>query len=115
MSLKEYDKIVVTGYKYYKKLENYMEVAREVKNIVLKHWPTAEVYVFGSVVRGRYTASSDIDILVVLENRPSRDEEYNVKAEVYSRVDAPIELHVASRTEYEKWYKRFIGEEIVKV
>jgi predicted nucleotidyltransferase len=36
-----------------------------VKDIVLKLDPKAKVYVFGSVVRGDYTASSDIDILVV--------------------------------------------------
>jgi|GEM_PF-6357559 len=31
-----------------------MEIAKEVKNIVLKHWPKAELYLFGSTVRGVY-------------------------------------------------------------
>ena len=39
-----------------KYLENYREVARRVKEIVLRNDPSAEVYVFGSVLSGRYTA-----------------------------------------------------------
>ncbi|MCS7369296.1 MAG: nucleotidyltransferase domain-containing protein [archaeon GBS-70-058] len=64
---------------------------------------------------GGYTALSDIDILVVLDDKPSRDEEYMVKAEVYRVLDAPVELHVASKMEFEKWYKKFIGEDIIKI
>lgn len=36
-------------------------------------------------------------------------EKDRVKALVYERIDAPIELHIASRDEFEGWYKRFIG------
>ena len=46
-------------------LNNYMDIARSVKRIVQSYDPEARVYVFGSVVRGRYTAASDIDTLVV--------------------------------------------------
>jgi predicted nucleotidyltransferase len=115
MSSKEYDKLIKACYGYFKKLENYMEVAKEVKSIVLENWPTAEVYLFGSTLRGKYTASSDIDILVVLDNKPSRDEEYRVKAEIYKVIDAPIELHVASQVELDEWYKKFIGKELLKI
>ena len=48
-------------------LRNYRSVAGKVKEIVVRIDPNAKVYVFGSVVRGRYTAFSDIDILVVTE------------------------------------------------
>jgi predicted nucleotidyltransferase len=50
-----------------------------------------------------------------LDDRPDREEEYMVKAEVYAQIDAPIELHVASRSEFEKWYKKFIGEDLVRI
>ncbi|MEM3404551.1 MAG: nucleotidyltransferase domain-containing protein [Nitrososphaeria archaeon] len=66
---------------------------------------------FGSIVKGRYTASSDIDVLVVLQKSPSKDKEYEVKAEVYMSTEAPIELHIASVEKFERWYKRFIKEE----
>jgi predicted nucleotidyltransferase len=46
-------------------LRNYREVAKKVGSIVERFDPEARVYVFGSVVRGNYTAASDIDILVV--------------------------------------------------
>lgn len=44
-------------------LENWMDVARSVKEVVLRLKPAADVYVFGSVVKGRFTGVSDIDIL----------------------------------------------------
>ncbi|WP_460024354.1 nucleotidyltransferase domain-containing protein [Infirmifilum sp. SLHALR2] len=96
-----------------KALEKYMEVAAEVKKVVLEVDPEAEVYVFGSVVRGDYTAASDIDILVVTEKL---DRKYDIMTRVYQRVDAPVELHVVTRRLYAEWYRRFIPEsELVKV
>jgi len=31
-----------------------------------------------------------------------------LKAEIYKTVDAPVEIHVATQEQFEKWYKRFI-------
>ena len=91
-----------------KYLENYREVARRVKEIVLRHDPSAEAYVFGSVLSGRYTASSDIDVLVVSDRA---DLEYVVKVAVYRELgEAPVELHYTDRERFERWYKRFIDE-----
>ena len=75
--------------------------------------PEAEVYVFGSVVRGEYTGASDIDIMVVTERL---DIKYDIMVEVYREVEAPVELHVVSRRQLERWYKRFIPpDEMEKV
>jgi len=94
-------------------LGRYMEVASEVKKVVLEVDPEAEVYVFGSVVRGDYTAASDIDILVVTEKV---DRKYEIMTRVYQRIDAPVELHVVTRRLYAEWYRRFIADsELVKV
>jgi hypothetical protein len=31
-------------------------------------------------------------------------------------IDTPVELHIVDRTTFERWYKRFIGEdELVKI
>jgi len=90
-------------------LKNYLDVARMVKEIVLKHEPHAEVYVFGSVVKGNITAMSDIDIIIVSERK---ELEYKIKIEVLKSTDAPLELHFATPTEYLRWYKRFIDSEI---
>ena len=89
-------------------LRNYREVAHKVKEIVRRLDPDAEVYLFGSVPRGEYTESSDIDVLVVTEKLDLKD---RMRLEVYRSVEAPVELHVVSRKQLEKWYKRFIREE----
>lgn len=94
-------------------LKNYREIVKEVKGVVKEIDPSAEVYVFGSVVRGTYTAASDIDVLVIVKDISKK---YKIMVEVYRRIDAPIELHVVTSTMFERWYKRFIPEnELVKI
>lgn len=89
-------------------LKNYLEVAKRVKEIVQRH-DAAEVYVFGSVIEGKATAMSDIDILVISERK---DLEYPIKIDVYKSIDAPIEIHFVTRKEYADWYSRFIEKKI---
>lgn len=97
----------------YEALRNYREIAERVKMLVLEEDPQAKVYVFGSVVRGRYTAASDIDILVVTTNI---DRKYEVMVKVYRTIDAPIELHIVTPELYNRWYRRFISEnEIIEI
>ncbi len=93
-------------------LENYMETAREVKGIVIGLDPSARTYVFGSVVKGRFTAASDIDILIV-SKRP--DLEYKIKVSVYGSIRAPVEIHFASPEQLAGWYRRFIKEDEMKL
>jgi predicted nucleotidyltransferase len=91
----------------------YLDLARQVKEIVQGFDPEAEVYLFGSVVKGKMTASGDIDILVVTQRL---EHKYDMMVAVYQRLDAPIELHVTDRKMFERWYLRFIGPgEIVKI
>jgi len=94
-------------------LKNYMEVAREVKGILKTIDPQVKVYVFGSVVRGKFTAASDIDILAVTEAIEKKKE---MIVEVYKKMKAPVELHVTSPNKFETWYMKFINaNEIVEV
>jgi len=87
-------------------LRNYLLIARRVKEIINLYDPQARVIVFGSVVRGEYTASSDIDILVITEKINMK---YDIMVGVYKElVYAPIELHIVSPELYDKWYRRFI-------
>ncbi len=95
------------GFRRYKQLENYREIARKVKEIILREGYTPlHFLVFGSVVRGDFTASSDIDILVVVKGI-SYEEAVKLKARIYKEVDAPLELHIVDEKGFE-WYKRFI-------
>jgi predicted nucleotidyltransferase len=89
-------------------LRNYLEVAKRVKDVVHSIDPNARVYVFGSVVRGDYTASSDIDLLVVTSNSKLK---YDIMVAVYKEVDVPVELHVTTPEVFERWYKKFVRPE----
>jgi len=104
---KGFESYIESGRKTLEQLNSYMEIAKRVKGIVDEFWRDAKVYVFGSVLEGKCTPMSDIDILIVVDG-VSREEAYKVKAAVYKDTDAPIELHVASSEEFERWYKRFI-------
>lgn len=53
-------------------LEDWIDVARRVKEVVLRLKPTADVYVFGSVMEDRFTGAGDIDILVAVDNLEER-------------------------------------------
>jgi HEPN domain-containing protein/predicted nucleotidyltransferase len=92
-----------------RQLNNYREVAREVKSMVNAVWSDAKVYVFGSVTKGKQTAASDIDILIVVDG-VTQEQAYLTEAKIYSAIDAPIELHVATPKEFVNWYTRFIDK-----
>lgn len=54
-----------------------------------------DVYVFGSVVEGEVTASSDIDILIIVDDI-GREEIYKIKTIIYQSINALVELHIIS-------------------
>jgi predicted nucleotidyltransferase len=94
-------------------LKNYMSVAREVKEILKVIDPQVKVCVFGSVVKGNFTASSDIDILVITKAIERKDD---MIVEVYRRIKAPVELHITSPDKFKSWYIKFIDiNELVEV
>lgn len=97
----------------YGMLKNYKDIAERVKAVIQEVDPCAEVYVFGSVVRGEFTGVNDIDILVVTDRI---ERKYEMMVRVYKSTEAPVELHITTREGYEKWYKRFISSsEIMRV
>ncbi len=86
-----------------------MHYAKLIKRIAEEELGKAEVFVVGSVVEGRYTPASDIDILVVSENTPkSQWERSKVRAKIMREIDvfAPFEIHVVTPKEFE-WNKKF--------
>lgn len=97
-------------------LENPLGLLAGIKNDILRYVQDAKVYLFGSVAQGKYTLSSDIDILVVSDRLEGIDKDA-IKAYVKMRyIDYPIELHMISRREFERWYRRFIDEsELIEI
>ena len=100
-----FDQFIKSGREALRKIKDYRRVAIEVKKIVKAKYPKAKVLVFGSAVEGDFTASSDIDILVVQDGISN---DYDLKARILVEVDAPIELHFVSEKEFNEWYLRFI-------
>ena len=88
------------GRKRLEQLKNYRQTAQ-------KRLGNVEVYVFGSVVENSVTASSDIDLLIITENI-DKEEAQKLKASIMESIDAPIELHITSKSSFENWYKKFI-------
>jgi len=111
-----FDIYIEGGLRIKQLLDNIWQLLAEVKQQILKLMPEAEVYLFGSVARGRYTAAGDIDILVVTD---VSDWELvdTVKARLKRMfIDTPVEFHIVDGIMFERWYKRFIGEdELVKI
>ncbi|MFW6194351.1 MAG: nucleotidyltransferase domain-containing protein [Halobacteriota archaeon] len=70
-----FDIIAQTAEEERKYFENYAEYAKLIKELAEDLLGNAEVYVFGSVVEGKSTPASDIDILIVSENTPHRQSE----------------------------------------
>lgn len=88
-----------------RQLKEYRETAEKVKMLAEKQLGNVEVYVFGSVIENKATASSDIDILIVTQNDVQKEEAYNLKAYIHKVIEAPVELHITSKDNFEKWYK----------
>lgn len=86
-----------------------LSTARAVKEVAESLLGEVRVYLFGSVVEGADTPSSDLDIMIVSSRTPkSVGERSKLVAEILKEVgvDAPIELHLL-RPEEEEWYLRF--------
>ncbi|MFG1503172.1 MAG: nucleotidyltransferase domain-containing protein [Cuniculiplasma divulgatum] len=87
------------------KLRNYQEVLKQLKILVRGIDPEARIIFFGSVLRGDYTASSDIDIIVIPSDMAFKDK---ITLAVWRSLDAPVELHIITKEQFDEWYLRFI-------
>ncbi len=116
MSLKGFDQLISSARKRNEYLKNYIQVAERVKDLVNVEYADAKIYVFGSTVRGTFTAASDIDVLVILPKDLGPYERAELMARVFMDMpDAPVELHITDRKGL-SWYMRFIKrEELVEV
>lgn len=86
---------------YYPKFskEELIEKLRQGVKILIKVLPISRVILFGSYARGNYTASSDIDLLVVYDGISRPDAFSMVKKSIAVPM---LEPHVYSGHEYEK-------------
>ncbi len=93
---------------------DYMRLARAVKEAAERLLGEVRVYVFGSIVEGRDTPSSDIDVMIVSGSAPRRlSERSKLVSEIQSEVGlhAPLEIHLITPEE-ERWYLRFVRRRV---
>jgi hypothetical protein len=94
--------------KYFENLDLYL---REIKKIVQKKYPRAKIYVFGSVIEGKYSIGlSDIDVAVVSDAFEDRDEKLTFFGSLTKKFfDSPFEFHVLTPEQWE-FFRRFAGK-----
>ncbi|MDK6028655.1 nucleotidyltransferase domain-containing protein [Ignisphaera sp. 4213-co] len=116
MSLKEFKIYIEYSKRIRETFSNPIEFLKKVKEDILKMLPNAEIYLFGSVSRGKYTLSSDIDVLIVVDNLEGVDVDL-VKAKIKKKyIDNPLEIHLIDRKILKNWYSKFIQkEELIKI
>ena len=103
----------VKEYEYYRK--NWRDYSNRLKSEVLKVLPDAEVYVFGSVVRGNTHPTSDIDVLIV--SREFKNIKKRIETHAQLRLlflDIPFEFHLITPEKF-PFYKKMAKGEIVRV
>ena len=111
LSSKEFNIFIEEALKYGELFRNPLKLAKKVKEIALRKIGSADVkvYIFGSTIKGKYTAMSDIDILIVVSENLDKRVREELKAEIAYNIDAPLEIHIVSEREFKEWYKKFIG------
>jgi predicted nucleotidyltransferase len=116
--MKSFYEIILEEAKLRKKyLDNYMSYVKIIKEKAKKLLNDAEVYVFGSIVRGNYNPMSDVDVMIVSEKIPDNIiEQAKIKAKILEDFEPGIfQIHLVKPFEYENWYKRFVKNDIIKI
>ncbi|MEO0270204.1 MAG: nucleotidyltransferase domain-containing protein [candidate division WOR-3 bacterium] len=93
-----------------KYFENYLEYCKKIKKISEER--------FCSVVKGKWTPASDIDVLIISENLSENWEDNRlIRSKIKSRISlfTPFQLHLITESQYEDWFKRFIREDFIEV
>lgn len=111
VSLMDIQMEVVRKFEEFRK--DFIEHARKIKEIALEIFGDANVYVFGSVVRGECHPMSDVDVAVVVSKDICEEERINFYRKIRKEFGIlhPFEIHILSRKEwrvYEKFTKNSI-------
>jgi len=94
-------------------LARWREYVRIVYKAIKTIAPRAETYITGGVAENRLTVKSDIDILLVLPQKPTFTQAVELRTKILKEAErlglplyAPIDLHIISKEELRKYKKR---------
>lgn len=98
-------------------LRNWHVVADRVAGIVSQRIPSVEVYAFGSIVEGKVTGASDIDLLIAVPDDHDELEAYielsKMLEEQLGSTAYIVDLHVVCKNNIDKPpYKWWLGKSI---
>lgn len=98
------------GKERYKLVKKYKQFLEPIKKACFDFLPNAQIYLFGSALRGELVAASDIDILIVTEKEfKNQMERAKIIIGIEDKVGLPFvhpfEFHLMSTTEYSKFVK----------
>ena len=90
-------------------------IAEAVEEVV----PEAEVYAFGSVVRGEAIGGSDVDILIIVDELPRGVlERAKTKESIVEKAGLPyyhpFQIHLVTREEAESYFEK-AGDWIIRI
>ncbi|BBG23148.1 nucleotidyltransferase domain-containing protein [Sulfuracidifex tepidarius] len=105
---------MVWGLEYIQYLENnWRKIAERVKEVAKTLGKVDKVVVFGSVIKGEVTGSSDLDIAVFYDEDLTDKEKIRRTLEILNRVDeeiADINLQVMNRDEEDFFLNKFVDK-----
>ncbi|UXD22208.1 hypothetical protein IPA_02590 [Ignicoccus pacificus DSM 13166] len=88
-------------YEQYQYLKNWRKYVKPVLKAIKEELGDAEVYLFGGVAKGKFTAASDLDIMVVIDKDLGDKEVRKLTLRIVDKafsyglpLDYPIDLHV---------------------
>lgn len=100
--------------KYYSSPEYYGKIiknhARKIcgKNI--------RVFLFGSVVKGNFTLSSDIDVLVVIPSiKPRQEAKIITQLKDNFEFASPFHIIICNKSQYENWFRKYILDKYIEI
>ncbi|ACS33656.1 nucleotidyltransferase domain-containing protein [Thermococcus gammatolerans] len=103
-------RLIRRGRERYLMIKNYRKYLPAIKRACEKVFGECELYVFGSVLTGKFTAGSDVDLLIKVREAPQSLRE-RVKLEVRIEELAglpeyhPFEFHIVD----EKGFRRYVN------
>jgi predicted nucleotidyltransferase len=112
---KTLEAMIERGRKRYLMIRNYKRYLPAIKRACEQVFGECELYVFGSVLTGKFTAGSDVDLLIKIREAPKSLRE---RARLEARIEElaglpdyhPFEFHIVDEKGFERYVKLLKAE-----
>ncbi|WP_331711179.1 nucleotidyltransferase domain-containing protein [Thermococcus chitonophagus] len=103
------------GRERYIMIKNYRKYLPAIERACREIFGECEMYIFGSVLMGKFTAGSDVDVLIKVKELPD-ETDIREKIEELAELpdDHPFEFHVVDEEGF-KYYRDVLKARLVKI